>query len=188
MFHAVGTGGRAMERLVESGRIVGVLDLTTTEVVDYLAGGIFPATEDRFEVYTRMRVPLVVSFGAMDMVNFGAKATVPQRYSHRLFHEHNAQITLMRTTAEENAAAAEFMCTRLNRALGPVRVVIPEGGVSKLDAPGAPFWDPAADQRLFETFRSRFQTDANRQCISRPENINSPEFADVVVEQFLEIV
>jgi uncharacterized protein (UPF0261 family) len=184
IFHAVGTGGRAMERLVESGRIIGVLDLTTTEVADYLAGGIFPATSDRFDVFSRHAVPLVLSFGAMDMVNFGPRATVPEKYADRQFHQHNAHITLMRTTASENEAAAKFIATKLNRALGPVRVLIPAGGLSKLDAPDAPFWNPATDRVLFDTFASEFNCNAQHQLMTLPHNINDPDFSQAIVEQF----
>ena len=187
IFHAVGTGGRAMERLVESGRIVGVLDLTTTEVADYLAGGIFPATADRFDVFEKHAVPLVLSFGALDMVNFGPRASVPEKYADRQFHQHNAQITLMRTTPTENEAAAKFIAGKLNRAVGPVRVLVPAGGVSKLDAAGAPFWNPAADRMLFDTFAAEFKTDARHRVRVMPQNINDPAFAQTVVDHFREI-
>ena len=187
IFHAVGTGGRAMERLVESGRIVGVLDLTTTEVADYLAGGIFPATADRFDVFANHEVPLVLSFGALDMVNFGPRASVPEKYADRQFHQHNAQITLMRTTAAENNAAAKFIAGKLNRAAGPVRVLVPKGGVSNLDAAGAPFWNPAADRMLFDTFVSEYKRDFSHQLSVLPLNINDPAFAQAVVDHFREI-
>ena len=187
IFHAVGTGGRAMERLVESGRIVGVLDLTSTEVADYFAGGIFPATADRFDVFTKHAVPLVLSFGAMDMVNFGPRASVPEKYADRQFHQHNAQITLMRTTAAENVAAAKFIAGKLNRAAGPVRVLVPKGGVSNLDAAGAPFWNPAADRMLFDTFVSEYKRDFSHQLSVLPLNINDPAFAQAVVDHFREI-
>ncbi len=187
IFHAVGTGGRAMEQLVESGRIVGVLDLTTTEVADYLAGGVFPATADRFDVFAKHAIPLVLSFGAMDMVNFGPRASVPEKYVDRQFHQHNAQITLMRTTAIENEAAARFIAAKLNRAIGPVRVLVPEGGVSKLDAVGSPFWSPATDKMLFDTFASEFKCDSLHQLSVLPQNINDPIFAKAVIDQFREI-
>lgn len=187
VFHAVGTGGRAMERLVESGRIVGVLDLTTTEVADYLAGGIFPATDDRFDVFAKHAVPLVLSFGAMDMVNFGPRASVPEKYADRQFHQHNAQITLMRTSPSENEAAAKFIARKLNQAAGPVRVLVPAGGVSKLDAVGAPFWNPAVDRVLFDTFSAEFKTNTRRQLTVLPHNINDPAFAHAVAAQFREI-
>ncbi len=184
IFHAVGTGGRAMERLVESGRIVGVLDLTTTEVADYLAGGIFPATADRFDVFAKHAVPLVVSFGAMDMVNFGPRSSVPSKYADRQFHQHNAQITLMRTNELENEAAAKFIASKLNRAAGSVRVLIPQGGVSKLDAIGAPFWNPTTDKILFDTFAMEFKCDSRHQVQTLSSNINDPAFSDAVIENF----
>jgi uncharacterized protein (UPF0261 family) len=187
IFHAVGTGGRAMERLVESRRIVGVLDLTTTEVADYLAGGIFPATADRFDVFAKHAVPLVLSFGAMDMVNFGPRSSVPDKYADRQFYQHNAQITLMRTTARENELAAKFIASKLNRAIGRVRVLVPEGGVSKLDASGAPFWNPTIDKILFDTFAKEFKCDSRHQLSLLPQNINDPLFAQAVVDQFREI-
>jgi len=187
IFHAVGTGGRAMERLVESGRIVGVLDLTTTEVADYLAEGIFPATTDRFDVFTKHAVPLVLSFGAMDMVNFGPRASVPGQYADRQFHQHNAQITLMRTTAGENEAAAKFIASKLNRAIGPVRVLVPAGGVSKLDSAGAPFWNPAIDKILFDTFASEFKCNSLHRLSVLSQNINDPAFSKAVVDNFREI-
>ncbi len=187
IFHAVGTGGRALERLVESGRIVGVLDLTTTEIADYLAGGIFPATADRLDVFAKHAIPLVLSFGAMDMVNFGPRASVPEKYADRQFHEHNAQITLMRTTARENEEAAKYIAGKLNLAVGPVRVLIPQRGVSKLDAIGAPFWNPATDKILFDTFASEFKCDSQHQLTVMPNNINDPAFSKAVVNQFREI-
>ncbi len=187
IFHAVGTGGRAMERLVESGRIVGVLDLTTTEIADYLAGGIFPATADRFDVFAKHAVPVVLSFGAMDMVNFGPRASVPEKYADRQFHQHNAQITLMRTTASENEAAARFIASKLNRAAGLVRVLVPNGGVSKLDAAGAPFWNPAIDRILFDTFAAEFACDSRHQMLVLPQNINEPAFSQAVVDNFRQI-
>jgi uncharacterized protein (UPF0261 family) len=187
IFHAVGTGGRAMERLVESGRIVGVLDLTTTEVADFLAGGIFPASADRFDVFAKHAVPLVLSFGAMDMVNFGPRSTVPEKYADRQFHQHNPQITLMRTTPPENEAAAKFIASKLNRAAGPVRVLVPSGGVSSLDAAGAPFWNPVADKSLFDTFAAEFKSDSRRRLTVLPQNINDPAFGRAVVDHFREI-
>src|SRR5439155_8397790 len=102
VFHATGVGGRSMEKLVDSGMLAGVIDLTTTEVCDLLMGGVFPATDDRFGAIIRSRVPFIGSAGALDMVNFGAPDTIPERYRQRKFHVHNPQVTLMRTTPEEN--------------------------------------------------------------------------------------
>ncbi|MDU3046097.1 ABC transporter permease, partial [Bradyrhizobium sp.] len=121
VFHATGVGGRAMEKLVGSGMLAGVIDLTTTEVCDLLMGGVFPATEDRLGAIIRTRVPYVGSVGALDMVNFGAPDTIPERYRGRKFHVHNPQVTLMRTTPAENTQMGRWIGERLNRMDGPVR-------------------------------------------------------------------
>ncbi len=187
IFHATGTGGRAMEHLIASGKIVAALDLTTTEVADYIAGGIFPAAASRWDVFAAHAVPLILSFGALDMVNFGPRESVPPHYADRQFHVHNAQITLMRTTPSENKRAAEFIAGKINRALGPVRVLVPEGGVSQLDAAGAPFWDPIADRELFDTFDAKFLATASHQLLRLPHHINEDAFTRAVVEQFRQI-
>ncbi|MBV8698676.1 MAG: Tm-1-like ATP-binding domain-containing protein, partial [Bradyrhizobium sp.] len=181
VFHATGVGGRSMEKLVDSNLLAGVIDLTTTEVCDLLMGGVFPATEDRFGAIIRTRVPYVGSVGALDMVNFGAPESIPERYRHRKFHVHNPQVTLMRTTAEENERMGRWISERLNRMDGPVRFLLPEGGVSALDAPGQPFWDPEADQALFRELERTVRQTANRQLIRVKRNINEMEFASAVV-------
>src|SRR5262249_11160304 len=147
-----GTGGQSMEKLLDDGLIAGVVDVTTTEVCDHLFGGILACTVDRFGAVARTRAPYVGSCGALDMVNFGAPETVPKKYRGRRLYAHNPQITLMRTTIEENIAQARWIAERLNRCEGEVRFLLPLGGVSALDAPGKAFWDPAADEALFETF------------------------------------
>ena len=134
VFHATGTGGRSMEKLVGSGLITAVLDMTTTEVADLVVGGVFPAGPDRLDVVAATGVPYVGSCGALDMVNFGSKASVPAQFADRLLHVHNPEVTLMRTTAEENVAFGEFIAGKLNACAGPVRFLLPEGGVSLLDA------------------------------------------------------
>ena len=187
VFHATGTGGRSMEKLADSGLLAAAIDLTTTEVCDMMMGGVFPADEDRFGVFIRTRIPYVGSFGALDMVNFGAPDTVPERYRNRVFVEHNPQVTLMRTTAEENARMGTWIASRINEMTGPVRFLIPEGGVSALDAPGQPFHDPAADRALFEAFAGRFQETASRRLIRLPHNINDPAFAQAAVDALEEI-
>lgn len=187
VFHAVGTGGRSMEKLVESGRIVGVLDITTTEVADFLCGGVFPATADRFDVFAHYKVPLIVSFGALDMVNFGPRHSVPTHYEHRQFHVHNAQVTLMRTTPEENAAAGRWIADKLNRVAGPLRVLIPEAGVSALDAIDRPFWNPAADASLFTAFEKHFMPTQQHTLTRLPLNINDEKFSAEIVRQFREL-
>ncbi|PSO31836.1 ABC transporter permease [Bradyrhizobium sp. MOS002] len=184
VFHATGVGGRSMEKLVDSGQLAGVIDLTTTEVGDLLMGGVFPANDDRFGAIIRSRVPYVGSVGALDMVNFGAPETIPERYRGRKFHVHNPQVTLMRTTAEENERIGHWVSDRLNRMDGPVRLFLPEGGVSALDARGQPFWDPDADAALFGTLERNVRQTTNRQLIRVPKNINDPEFASTIVSAF----
>ncbi|MHC2436028.1 Tm-1-like ATP-binding domain-containing protein [Bradyrhizobium sp. USDA 4451] len=184
VFHATGVGGRSMEKLVESGQLVGVIDLTTTEVCDLLMGGVFPATEDRFGAIIRSRVPYVGSVGALDMVNFGAPETIPERYRQRKFHVHNPQVTLMRTTPEENERIGRWIGERLNQMDGPVRFFLSEGGVSALDAPGQPFWDPDADAALFHALERTVRQTGNRQIIRVKRNINDPEFTAAVVSAF----
>ncbi|MCK1285763.1 ABC transporter permease [Bradyrhizobium sp. 44] len=184
VFHATGVGGRSMEALVDSGQLAGVIDLTTTEVGDLLMGGVFPATDDRFGAIIRSRVPYVGSAGALDMVNFGAPETIPERYRGRKFHVHNPQVTLMRSTAEENERMGHWISDRLNRMDGPVRFFLPEGGVSALDARGQPFWDPDTDAALFRTLERNVRQTANRQLIRVPKNINDPEFASTIVSAF----
>jgi len=184
VFHATGIGGQSMETLVDSGKVQGILDLTTTEVSDMLFGGVFPATEDRFGSIIRTRQPYIGSVGALDMVNFGAPDTVPERYSGRTFYEHNPQVTLMRTTAEECAEMGRWIGGRLNEMEGPVRFFLPEGGVSALDAPGQPFHDDRARTALYDALEGTVRQTANRQLIRRPEHINDPGFAAHVVETF----
>jgi uncharacterized protein (UPF0261 family)/ABC-type branched-subunit amino acid transport system ATPase component len=184
VFHATGVGGRSMEKLVDSGQLAGVIDLTTTEVCDLMMGGVFPATEDRFGAVIRSRVPYVGSVGALDMVNFGAPDTVPERYRQRKFRVHNPQVTLMRTTPEENERMGKWIGERLNQMDGPVRFFLPEGGVSELDAPGQPFWDPDADAALFRALERTVRETANRRLVRVRNNINDPEFAAAVVGAF----
>lgn len=187
VFHATGTGGQAMEKLVDSGLLAGVVDATTTEVCDLLFGGVLPATEDRFGAVIRTGVPYVGSCGALDMVNFGAKDTVPERYKDRLLYVHNPQITLMRTTAEENAEMGRWIGERLNRMEGEVRFFLPEGGVSLIDAPGQPFHDPDADATLFTALEATVQQTPKRQLIRLPHNINDEAFSAAMAEALLEL-
>jgi uncharacterized protein (UPF0261 family)/ABC-type branched-subunit amino acid transport system ATPase component len=181
VFHATGVGGRSMEKLVDSAMLAGVVDLTTTEVCDLLMDGVFPATEDRFGAIIRSRIPYVGSVGALDMVNFGRPETIPERYRQRKFHVHNPQVTLMRTTPEENERMGRWIGERLNRMDGPVRFFLPEGGVSALDAPGQPFWDPDADAALFLALERTVRQTGNRQLIRVRRNVNEPEFATAIV-------
>jgi len=180
VFHATGVGGRSMEKLVDSGMLAAVIDLTTTEVCDLLMGGVFPATDDRFGAVIRTRLPFIGSAGALDMVNFGAPDTIPERYRQRKFHVHNPQVTLMRTTPEENERIGRWIGDRLNRMDGPVRFFLPEGGVSALDAPGQPFWDPEADAALFTALERSVRQTSNRQLVRIKRHINDPEFASAI--------
>ncbi|WP_419340540.1 Tm-1-like ATP-binding domain-containing protein [Achromobacter sp. PD1] len=187
VFHATGTGGQSMEKLLDSHLLGGVLDLTTTEVCDFLFGGVLACTEDRFGAVARTGLPYVGSCGALDMVNFGAMDTVPERYRGRKFYPHNPQVTLMRTTVEENTRQGEWIAARLNHCQGPVRFLIPEGGVSALDAPGQAFWDPQADAALFAALEKNLVQTADRRLVRVPCHINDPLFAQTAVDQFLEI-
>lgn len=187
VFHATGTGGRAMEGLLASGKLAAVLDLTTTEVCDMIAGGVFPADETRFEASIEASLPYIGACGALDMVNFNAPETVPERYRGRVLYEHNPQITLMRTNPEECAAMGQWIGEKLNRMAGPVRFFLPEGGVSALSAPGQPFHDPDADKALFEALEATVRQTGSRQLVRTPHNINDPEFAELVVRTFREL-
>jgi uncharacterized protein (UPF0261 family) len=187
VFHATGTGGRSMEALVDSHLISGLIDLTTTEVADMLVGGVFAATKDRFGAAIRTGVPYVGSVGALDMVNFGPEYTVPEKFRDRKFVVHNPNVTLMRTTAEENHQMGEWIGMRLNEMNGPVRFYLPTGGVSMLDAPGQAFHDPQADEALFAAIEATVRITPQRQVIRMPGNINDDTFVQTVVSAFLAI-
>lgn len=187
VFHATGTGGRSMEKLADSGLLAGIIDITTTEVCDLLIGGVLPATEDRFGAVARTRLPYVGSVGALDMVNFWAPPTIPERYRSRTFYEHNPNVTLMRTTAEECVRIGQWIVERLNRCEGEVRFLIPEKGVSAIDIEGGPFFDPEADAALFEAIESGLKQTERRRLIRLPLHINDPQFARAAVAAFEEI-
>jgi uncharacterized protein (UPF0261 family) len=184
VFHATGVGGQSMEKLVDSGVLSGVLDITTTEVCDLLFGGVLPATEDRFGAIARTRIPYIGSCGALDMVNFGPMDSVPERYRGRTLQVHNPTVTLMRTTPEENARAGRWIGERLNLMDGPVRFFLPEGGVSALDSPGRPFSDPNADEELFRALEATVRQTGSRRLIRVPAHINDPRFSAEVVAEF----
>ncbi|MFO1132354.1 MAG: Tm-1-like ATP-binding domain-containing protein [Hyphomicrobiales bacterium] len=187
VFHATGTGGQCLEKLIDSGLVTAALDITTTEVADHLFGGVLPCTEDRFGSVIRSRIPWVGSVGAVDMVNFGGRDTVPAQFSQRNLYVHNAQVTLMRTTAEENAAIGRWIVERINRMDGPVRFLLPLHGVSAIDAPGKPFHDPVADAALFAAVRDGWKPAANRQLVEIDAHINDPAFAEAAVHAFRDI-
>jgi uncharacterized protein (UPF0261 family)/ABC-type branched-subunit amino acid transport system ATPase component len=181
VFHATGTGGQSMEKLAESGLLQAVIDVTTTEIADEVAGGVLSAGPERMDVFSRVRIPYVGSCGALDMVNFWAMDTVPERYKRRTLYKHNPNVTLMRTSAEESAKIGRFIAEKLNRMEGPVRFLIPEGGLSGLDAPGKPFWDPAANKALFDAITSGFRAATDRKLIRLPQHVNDQAFADALV-------
>ena len=176
-----------MEKLLDDGYIDGALDFTTTEVCDHLFGGVLACTDDRFAAVARTRAPYVGSCGALDMVNFAAPESVPERYRGRKFYPHNPQITLMRTTIDENIQQARWIAERLNRCDGEVRFLLPLGGVSALDAPGQPFCDPAADAALFDTFDSELRQTEHRKLVRVACHINDALFAETSVKEFLAI-
>ncbi len=184
VFHATGSGGRAMEKLADSGLLVGVIDATTTEVCDLLFDGVLSAGPDRLGAIARTKIPYVGSVGALDMVNFQAIDTVPEKYRGRNLYKHNPQVTLMRTTAEENRAIGAWIGAQLNACEGKVRFLIPEKGVSAIDAPGQPFYDPEADAALFDALEAAIEQNANRSLERLPLHINDPEFSAALVENF----
>jgi len=187
VFHATGTGGRSMENLGDSGLLSGFIDLTTTEVADMLVGGVFPADADRFGAPIRTGLPWVGSVGAMDMVNFGPRETVPEKFRNRRLVVHNPNVTLMRTTRDENRTIGEWMGSRLNQMDGPVRLLLPLGGVSLLDAPAKPFHDPEADNALFEALERTVRQTARRRIERVDANINDEKFVSAVVDAFTAI-
>jgi len=181
VFHATGTGGQSMEKLAESGLLQAVIDVTTTQIADEIARGGLSAGPGRLDVFARVRLPYVGSCGALDMVNFWAWDTVPERYKERTLHKHNPNVTLMRTSAEESAKIGGFIAEKLNRMQGPVRFLIPEGGLSGLDAPGKPFWDPAADKVLFDAISADWRPGTERKLVRLPHHVNDQAFADALV-------
>ena len=187
VFHATGTGGQSMERLADSGMLVGVIDVTTTEVCDHLVGGVLSAGPDRLGAIARSGIPYVGSAGALDMVNFWAMETVPERFRNRKLYKHNPNVTLMRTSAKECREIGEWIAGKLNACKGPVRFLIPEKGVSALDAPGQAFHDPEADAALFEALERNFRPAPERRILRLPCHINDPQFSAALVENFRSI-
>ena len=184
IFHATGTGGRSMEKLIDSGFINKVLDITTTEICDLHVGGIMSAGEDRMGAIIRKKIPYIGSVGALDMVNFGALATVPEKYKQRNLYIHNSEVTLMRTNEGENREMGKWIANKLNQMEAAVRFFIPEKGVSALSVEGQPFYDKTADTALFETLEKEVNQTEERQLIRLPYAINDPEFSAAVVAAF----
>jgi uncharacterized protein (UPF0261 family) len=184
VFHAVGSGGRSMESLIADGFVSGVADTTTTEWCDELVGGVLSAGPDRLDAAARAGVPQVVSLGALDMVNFGPKDTVPERFRDRNLYVHNPQVTLMRTTPEECAELGRIIAGKLNRTTGPTALFIPLKGVSMIDAEGMPFWDPVADAALFAAIRADLDR-TKVELIELDLHINDPAYADAMADRLL---
>jgi len=176
VFHMTGVGGRTLEELTAAGWLAGILDATTTELADELVGGVFSAGPDRLTAAARYGVPQVVSVGALDMVNFGPRATVPDQFADRNLYVHNASVTLMRTTPQECAELGQRLATRLNASTAPAALFLPLRGISAIAVPGGPFHDPAADAALFEAIRTTL--DPSRvELIELDLDINAPAFA-----------
>jgi uncharacterized protein (UPF0261 family) len=183
VFHATGAGGRTMKSLVEDGLISGILDITTTELADEVCGGVFSAGPDRIRMASSHCVPLVLAPGCVDMCNFWARVTVPSRYQCRNLYEWNLNVTLMRTNVEENIRIGEMLASTANLAKGPVAVLIPLQGVSMLDSPGGPFWDPEADRSCFAAIKRNLRGEILFEEVDA--NINEPRFADRATELLL---
>ncbi|MEM7032190.1 MAG: Tm-1-like ATP-binding domain-containing protein [Chloroflexota bacterium] len=184
VFHATGSGGKAMEALINDGFITAVADITTTEWCDELVGGVLSAGPTRLDAAATNGVPQIVSLGALDMVNFGGLETVPEQFKDRNLYVHNPQITLMRTTPEECAELGKIIAQKLNQSVGQTTLFIPLSGVSMIDAPDQPFHDPTANEALFQAIRDNLDTD-NVELIELPHNINDPEFSTAMANRLL---
>jgi uncharacterized protein (UPF0261 family) len=187
-FHAVGTGGGALEHLAARGRFRALMDITTTEVADALLGGIYPAVPNRFRAVSDHDVPAVLSVGALDMVNFGPLESVPPRFLRRNLHAHTPQVTLMRTTPQENVLFARFIAERLNGGGGPWVMLLPEKGVSALDIAGGPFRDAEADEALFKALEGELKTGRGRSIRRVPFHINDAGFAEAAMAALDEVL
>lgn len=183
VFHATGSGGRTMESLIEAGMVAGVLDVTTTEWADELVGGFLTAGPTRLEAAAKTGTPAVVTPGCLDMVNFYGPESIPQKFQGRRFYQHNPQVTLMRTTPEENAELGKILAQKLNASLGPVSVLIPRKAISVISAPGQKFHDPAADFALFDAIKKNLRTDI--ELIEMDTEINAPQFAEACARALL---
>jgi uncharacterized protein (UPF0261 family) len=183
VFHATGTGGMTMEAFIRDGLIRGVLDITTTELADELVGGELTAGRDRLTAAALGGVPQVISLGALDMVNFGPPASVPERFRGRRFYQHNPNITLMRTTPEENDRLGKEIAEKASAAHGPTAVLVPLQGVSAIDRAGQPFWWPEADAALFQSLRNWMSPAV--ELIELDAHLNDPVFAEAAARTLL---
>ena len=183
VFAATGNGGRAMESLIGSGLVAGVLDITTTEWADELVGGVLTAGPERLDATARAKIPAIVTPGCLDMVNFGEPSTVPARFAGRNFYQHNAQVTLLRTTPAECAELGRILAEKLNRYPAPVTFLIPRRAISVISAAGKPFHDPAADAALFSAVKAGLRSDIP--VVELDVEINDPAFARACAETLL---
>ena len=186
VFHATGAGGRTMESLIDDGYISGVLDVTTTEWADELTGGVLSAGSERLDAAGKAGIPQVIAPGCLDMANFWARETVPDKYDERKFYEWNPNVTLMRTTPDENRELGRILAEKANAAQGPVAFFLPLKGLSQLDAPGQPFWWPEANQALFEAIKENVRDDIPVEELD--VNINNEAFAQAVSDKLLEML
>jgi len=184
VFAATGAGGKSMEALIKSGMVAGVLDLTTTEWADELVGGVLSAGPHRLEATAMAKVPCVIAPGCLDMVNFGERSSVPEKFADRKFYIHNPQITLMRTTPEECAELGRILAEKVNRYTAPAAIMIPTRAISVISAAGQPFHDPAADEALFNAIRKN----SNIPVIEFDQEINNPVFAKACAEKLLHLM
>jgi uncharacterized protein (UPF0261 family) len=187
VFHATGTGGQSFEALATGGYLVGALDLTTTELADDLVGGVLSAGPDRLEAVGRTGIPQVVSLGALDMVNFGPRDTVPERFEGRNLYVHNPTITLMRTTRDEMAELGRRIARKLNGAAGPTVLFVPLRGVSAIDVDGQPFRDAEADEALFAALREGVDRD-KVELREIDADVNDPAFATAMADRLHELI
>lgn len=186
VFHATGAGGRTMESLIADGFIAASLDITTTELADYVCGGVFSAGPERCLAAARAGIATVLVPGCVDMANFGAIETVPEHYRDRNLYQWNPNVTLLRTGVEENRRIGELLAGAANRSGGPVAVLLPLGGVSMLDSPGGRFWDPEADRACYDAIKSTLRPDIR--VVELDYNINDARFADAAADVLLHML
>ena len=186
VFHATGIGGRTMEMLIENGYFAAVLDMTTTEWADEICGGALSAGPTRMDAAAKSAIPQVVTPACIDMCNFWAPETVPSKYKDRRFYQWNPNVTLMRTTVQENARMGEIFAEKLNAAKGPVAVFIPMGGFSEIDYPGQPFWCPDADQAFVDALKKHLRADIPLEISDK--DVNHPDFSRRTAEKLLEFL
>ncbi len=184
VFAATGAGGQAMESLIESGMVAGILDLTTTEWADEIVGGVLAAGPGRLDAMTTARTPAVIAPGCVDMVNFGPRDTIPEQFSERLFYIHNPQVTLMRTDPVECAAIGRVIAEKANANEAPVAILNPLKAVSEINGEGKPFHDPEADNALFTAIRENADVDV----VDYDLEINDPAFAEAAAAKLLELL